>query len=699
MNRPIALLPLSLLLFVHLSIIAAAQSGSSIPDNVSRAELLKVDKESFTVADIARAYGQSPGKETPSFYLLPRDSALGFVNLYADFRLKVREAMERGLHTRPEFVAEMASNREQVALGIGNYGSISGEGYLFQRRVVDPGVQNIWKQRAMEYRIGVIFTGLKNPDNPNDTVEAYRRTASMMGMLMKGEDFERIAGDSIEEVQLKAKKGNLGWVTGGMLPIEMEFAMAETPAGSIYPGIIRIPAGYALIKVFDKAPRVKVRFAHIVFEKTKTLDGTGDGESLRRAESALARIRAGEAFEDVAREMSDDKTSAEYGGDLLAWYTRSLGFETRPGKLPPLFEETVYSLKDGEISGIIEDPTVGYRIVKRLETRLPSFEEEEKALRDIYRRYFFDVERSRYIDQVLEKNGFAIDPATFEGMLRSIDTNRSAADSLWASHIPTSILSRELFRLGSQRWTLGAWIDTVRTNPRYRGLPLSRAGLTAALKGHAEYPALTNEARTLEADYPDFGRLMNEFRDGALIFEMEQAEIFGKVGYTEQEGRDFFEEHRDDYLTAPQLELTEVYVYTEKEARAIYDRAVKGEEMDDLAESHTEREGFRDKEGKWPMNDPLNSELVRLALEKNPKPKEGTLLEPFRYQGGWSVVRIDEIAQPRRKTYEEARGEIMGDYNDWREGTLRRQMIASFRKKYKVTINTKALDAALDAAK
>ena len=62
-----------------------------------------------------------------------------------------------------------------------------------------------------------------------------------------------------------------------------------------------------------------------------------------------------------------------------------------------------------------------------------------------------------------------------------------------------------------------------------------------------------------------------------------------------------------------------------------------------------------------------------------------------------SVIRIDEVELPRQKTYEEARGEVMGDYNDWREKELRRGLVASFRKKYSVKVDSKALDAALSA--
>ena len=57
---------------------------------------------------------------------------------------------------------------------------------------------------------------------------------------------------------------------------------------------------------------------------------------------------------------------------------------------------------------------------------------------------------------------------------------------------------------------------------------------------------------------------------------------------------------------------------------------------------------------------------------------------------------VDEVLEPRRMTYEEARGEVMGDFNDWKESSLRRDMLASFRKKFDVDIDEDALEEALE---
>jgi parvulin-like peptidyl-prolyl isomerase len=75
------------------------------------------------------------------------------------------------------------------------------------------------------------------------------------------------------------------------------------------------------------------------------------------AQRALARVRAGENFAKVAREMSEDAASADKGGDL-GWFPRDI--------MPPEFDVVAFSLEPGEISAIVEIPP-GYHVIQVLE--------------------------------------------------------------------------------------------------------------------------------------------------------------------------------------------------------------------------------------------------------------------------------------------------------------------------------------------
>ena len=80
-------------------------------------------------------------------------------------------------------------------------------------------------------------------------------------------------------------------------------------------------------------------------------------ESRPEAEQALARLRAGEEFAALAKELSLDETSRNDGGDL-GWFPR--------GIMPPALEEVAFSLALGETSDVVETP-YGFHILQVLE--------------------------------------------------------------------------------------------------------------------------------------------------------------------------------------------------------------------------------------------------------------------------------------------------------------------------------------------
>jgi foldase protein PrsA len=86
-----------------------------------------------------------------------------------------------------------------------------------------------------------------------------------------------------------------------------------------------------------------------------------------RAQSILDRLKGGEDFSAVAKEVSDDEITKEYGGDL--------GFFGR-GEMVPEFEEAAFGLEVGQISDVIKTD-YGYHIVKTTDKKVLENDEEQ----------------------------------------------------------------------------------------------------------------------------------------------------------------------------------------------------------------------------------------------------------------------------------------------------------------------------------
>lgn len=668
-------------------------TGSATPtggtsNKADDAVVLEVGRERFSIRQIADAYKKNGNRGGKTFYQLDQDSAADFLNMYANYRLKVQAAYDAGLDKLPELTEELRSNRQQLAIP-----PAPATGYLIERKVIDPAIEDIFKRRKEEIRVGLIFVSMRAND-PVDTMRAFGRANRLLQQLQQGANFNRLAIDSSDDPGTK-QTGGMAYITSGMFFPPLEEAAYEMKAGEVYPAVVRVPGGYVILKNDRRAPRVKVRPAHILIESSSP-DVDNDATRAAKAEAVeiYRRIKGGEDFAKVAMEVSDDKESGKSGGDLLGFYTRSLGFEAKNGKLVPEFEEALFNLKDGEISEPVHTQ-FGYHIIKRLESRTPTFEEEKETIRQMFKNYFLNDARVAYVGEVLRKQGLRVNEAALAQVLTSVNQSATSADSNWASRISPELRRNTLYGFGGATYTVGSWIDSVNSRPSLSAMPLTQEGIRRSIQALLETQALTQEAATLEKEYPEFASLMEEFRDGLMIFRLTDETIWSKLNDTTR-ARAFFLRNSNRYMTQPVVGLSEIFLYKEDEVKQIHAAvAANPSGFDEIAAQQTQRPGFREKKGRYEPATAKNADLVRQVLALGIKLDEGQVLAPIKNGQGWSIIRINSIAMPRTMTYEEARME--GAFIDDFQKELEREWLSGLRLKYKVKIDDRALKTALAA--
>lgn len=112
------------------------------------------------------------------------------------------------------------------------------------------------------------------------------------------------------------------------------------------------------------------RAAHILIETGGELS---DEEAKAKIEKIAARVKGGEDFAAIAKEVSQDPGSANEGGDL--------GF-AGTGVYDPAFEDALYALNEGEVSAPVQSE-FGWHIIKLLGVQspeVPSFESMKPEL-------------------------------------------------------------------------------------------------------------------------------------------------------------------------------------------------------------------------------------------------------------------------------------------------------------------------------
>jgi peptidyl-prolyl cis-trans isomerase D len=146
---------------------------------------------------------------------------------------------------------------------------------------------------------------------------------------------------------------------------------AVLPAASVPPPAVTdadIEAAYkARRSQFEQPARTKV--SHILIKVPAVGGSAAEDQAKARAETTLARLRGGADFAQVAKETSEDPSTASRGGDLGL---------IAAGELVPEVDKAIQSLKPGELGGPVRSP-FGFHILKVFEV-VPGSRKELKEV-------------------------------------------------------------------------------------------------------------------------------------------------------------------------------------------------------------------------------------------------------------------------------------------------------------------------------
>jgi peptidyl-prolyl cis-trans isomerase SurA len=657
--------------------------------------VIKSSAGTITLPEFEQAYKRMNDKYP---YATTLDSLKEFLNVYADYRLKLEDAHKEGLDKDPKILAEIKGYRQMLA-----------GPYLLDKEVTDPAVRELYDRRLVEVHAGHFLASIHNQNDPADTLRAFKRAMEAINRLNNGESMTLVtlnpgyrsmmADENNKPILDKGKipagldtswagsddkgsarvGGDLGFFTGGMTVRPFEDAAYALKPGEITKYPVRTRFGYHVIQVYERVPRIGGVKVHHIFVQMPDL-ASDSTAYYHKIDSLYKAVKNGANFEQVARESSEDKRTAQEGGDM--------GFINREDHRAPLqFDHAAYGLKDGEISGIVHT-NLGYHIIKRTgSVPIKTYDQEKDNLKSTYKRYYFNEDRDKKLAVMKTKYNLRVDSAAINYFIAHIDSSRTSLDSNWTKKLTASDKQKAIYTLNGERWTIASLIDSLNAQP---GAPLARNTLLDMIGKRVDDNTLDFGSRDIAQKYPEFEKIMQDYKNGIILFELENQRVWSKVVPDSTQELKYYKEHSAKFLWPERVDISEIFVTSDSLAKSIYKRIISGENYDTLAKKYTERPGFKDKAGRWGLLQKDENELSGRAFTF----VAGEVKEPFAFQGGFSIVRLNQRDPIHAKTFDEARQEVASQYQDDRASELRSNWVKDLRKKYKRQLNEALLTQA-----
>ncbi len=583
----------------------------------------------------------------------------GYLNLFIDYKLKIAEAEAQGLDKEADYKSEFLKYRDQLS-----------RNYLYEDKVTEELAKEAYERSKKEINATHILITVDYEAVPQDTLAAYNKIKSIREKALKGEDFKALAKKYSEEPGAKDRGGELGYFSVFSMVYPFENAAYNTKKGEIS-DIVRTSFGYHILKVNDiRMAEPKIVVSHIMISDKK---GARTFNSEERINEIATMLKQGESFESLAKQFSDDKNSAIHNGKLKPFSKGDLR--------SPEFEDAAYALQNpGDISKPVKTD-FGWHII-RLEEKLKpeTFEQQKEELE----KKVGEGDRSKVVihainKKIKDKYGFT----KKESYLPFFDTYLGD-DILKRKWVMTPIPAdqdKTLFTIGTKNSTYSDFAKYIEERQKTTRPYKLKETLLVDFYNEFETLELKNYFKERLADEnEDYAAILNEYRDGLLIFDVMERNIWEKAKNDSIGLQEYYNKTKQNYQWKQRLDADIYSATSEISAQQI-------QKMLDEGKSSEEIKAILNSDNKVNvLITPGIFEVDQDELPKNLEIKEGPS-NIYPNNDSFVVVNVKQIIAPGVKSLDDIKGRVLSNYqNDLEESWMR-----SLHSKYKVEVNKKAL--------
>ena len=399
------------------------------------------------------------------------------------------------------------------------------------------------------------------------------------------------------------------------------------------------------------------------------------------AEKLYLQLKQGMTFEQLAPLVFEDDSLAANGGYLgyFSW-----------GDLDPDFEEAAYSLPVGQISPPVQTQ-YGYSIL-RVEDRIARpllTESEYTAKKNSLRRLVYIRKRNQVKKQLLKD--------VLENLNIVFD---EPGLNLLAAHFGLTAPEVRTENSGTSQTILSYREGTMSRDDAIRAInelaPSSKrrisdiGALKTVLKGLVVQDWLLADAKRRNYDAaPEFLK-QKQLWSAEKFLQFKRRTIFENMSIPDSSVRAYYEANRSEFLSGEMINVQEIVVASETDARGILDRLDAGEEFGILARSYSLRPGSAENDGVLglgPLSQYGDMKSILAALPSY------QVVGPVKTGEFFVIARIIERKESRPLSFDEVSAAIRGVLKQNEERQNFSRYAADLRDRHYVKVNEEQLMA------
>ena len=622
--------------------------------SINAQTLLEIENDKITLDEFKNVFFKNSHEEEIDTKYLDE-----YMDLFINFKLKVYEAKQLKMDTITSFINELEGYAEQLSLP-----------YLKNKEFDESLVNEAYERMKLDVRASHILLSVPKESTQKEENDIYNKIIDIRNEIKNNKiNFSDAAKKYSDDKSALVNGGDLGYFTAFMMVYDFETAAYNTAVGEISMPI-KTKYGYHIISVSDKRNAIgEVKVSHIMFKTGEGADEEKINSSKERINEIYENLIAGELFEDLAERFSEDRSTAVNGGALPAFGV---------GKMVSEFEKNAFKLENiGDFSKPFRTK-FGWHIVKLLEKNpVPLIEDsKEDIIRKIQRDGRNDLSKEALFSKLRNEYKIKHNSSVFSS-IRKV-ANKDLTNGNWNGNYNKN--NEFLFYIDDHVVSLNSFIEYLIKNQSVG------SNIDIMYQDFLNVSLLNYEKSQLENKYPEYKALINEYREGILLFDLTNKKVWKKAVEDTVGLNKFFQQNKENYTWDDRVEAT-IYtcnnINTSLKVRAHIFKNKLGleSENDDLLSKANETNplSLKIESKKYLKGD--NKFIDELKWVKGTSPNIK--------QSDDSIVIIDihNVLPETYKTLEETKGKVISDY----QSELESAWINVLRNKYSVNVNKEVL--------
>lgn len=575
-----------------------------------------------------------------------------YVGMFINYKLKVADAEAAGIDTTSTFLSEFSKFRNELSEPYLKKTDVDKklESEVYGRMLEEVTVSHIMVDSNNEPLIDSIYTELKNGKA----------------------SFEEMAQKFSIDKPTATRGGYMGVVTAGRFPYTFESAAYNTPVGEISP-VVNSGFGLHIVRVENRRPaRGQVRAAHIL-RRTRGQSDEGVAKQRHIIDSIYEIVsKKPEMFNTIATTMSEDPGSARRGGEL-GWFG--------PGQMVVEFDSVAFAMPVGVVSKPFKTD-FGWHIIYKEEAKpVGSFEDNAAEIEAIIKNTErAEISKNRFLEETLAKYNAHLLSENIAKISGLADGIGSELDSAMIAEL--SKIDLPIFEINKKSIKLDKVLSTINPVPVKGGNAIKNFISDSAEKMMNDM-AIDMARNNLEKDNDEYRNLVNEYRDGILLFEISNQKVWDKASKDVAGLNEFFQNNKSRYSwTEPRFKAVVIFSTSDSILTAAMNYAATlpvdlkptdfVQQMKNKFGKDIKIERVIAAKGENAITDYLGFGMEKPTLENN----------RWNYYSAFNGRIIDSPEEPS-----DVRGAAVSDYQE----TLEKEWLSDLHKKYKVKVNKSVL--------